>query len=933
MHPNWPDPPEIIRVPYPFTGVDPINLGNIAQQPASGLPALVIGLGKTGEIVIRQWLRQLGQGSSGNGSSMQALVLDEQEMPNNIPIPFRYLRLTNVNGIVEGKSKREEKRSLFRQEHNIREFQEWLAGRLGEFQHGGISVILVFSIADPMGALLGDILQILRLQPGSGNNPYLRVSALLTTELPDTQNTLEQRELYAALREITRMSVGGIHPVEKLPGLDQDFVPDSLLDVIFLIGSGSGIPDKLDLSTVPFELGAGQALAEALFTLLHPDGRQVWEHHQNNNGRAIINTYSIASLVMPGNEMAEYVAARLAMAGVFGEKPGQPGEGFLLEGETGNIDEFVSSLIRRWFPKGGATHPLFDAILSVTNHAQIQSFPNITKLEEFINAFQTQLSIGLIRFLNGNEKRNHLNTASAALTSLGIHLSKCQDWLQDARNLTELRIFIEECGKIIENLKQQAEAWMTALGNPSGAETNSALNWGVPVTTASWANPGTQISSQWQNPNPNLTAGSNAGNSQSHSLRKMLEDKRIKSEDALNQAGKGQIRRTLTSIDEDEDGLKEVKQFYEESIRPELSQYGMADSEAFRRVRERLAWYVRVSPGQQAKLLLICLPASSSGNNIPLVSYFFHQDIEKLSAAVYMLGYELARVYTPNLSQTWFKKLLDRRVDFLNRASVPLLKYQNGIEKHSYLFVGNAGITGEYKRKIFPDTYGSVNEIPGAESNRITAMTIWPNISLGSITKARETYKAYKSDSRLHLYAQERNAAILENRIKDSLKLSYEVNIQPNLVMCLSDPQLVTLFCQALFGGIISLEPAQSGIGYSWTLAKLGIFPALALGADAKDTPVILEQAFRKFTLELPYPANSDGNPADHFGDGKNKFLSLLHQSCWQRRQQDFPQCDPQLLKNINTAWQSEDEHVRAFSAILAIELKEPGWEKWKIEE
>jgi hypothetical protein len=929
MLPNWPDPPEIILVPYPFTGVDPVNLGNITQQPASGQPAIVIGLGKTGEIVIRQWLRQLVQASSGNGSSMQALVLDEHEMPNDTSIPFRYLRLTNISGIVEGRSKREEKRSLFRQEHNIREFQEWLVGRLGEFHHD-ISVILVFSIADPIGALLGDILQILRLQPGSGNNPYLRVSALLTTELPDTQNTLEQKEFYAALREITRMSVGGIHPVEKLPGLDQNFVPDSLLDDIFLTGSGSGIPDRLDLSAVPFELGAGQALAEALFILLHPDGRQVWEHHQNNNGRAVINTYSIASLVMPGDEMADYVAARLALAGVFGEKPGQPGEGLLIQGETGNFDEFVPVLVRRWFSQSGATHLLFDAILSVTNPAQIQNFPNITKPEEFIIAFQTQLSIGLIRFLNGNEKRNHLNSASAALVWLGGHLSKCQGWLQDAWNLTELRIFIEECGKITENLKQQVEAWMNAVGHPIGADAGPASSWGLLATTSNWANPRTQISSQWQT--RNLTTGSSVGNSQSYSLRKLLEEKLIKAEDALKQAGRGQIRHALTTMDNEEDGLNEVKRFYEESIRPELSQYGMADSESFRRVRERLAWYVRISPGQQAKLLLICLPASSSGNNIPPVSYYSNRDIEKLSAGVYTLAFDLARIYTSNLSQIWFKTLLDQRVDFLKRAAVPLLKYQNGTEKHTYLFAGNVGLTGEYKKKIFPDTYGSVNEISGVESNRITAMTIWPNISLGSITKVRETYKSYKSDSRLHLHAQERNAAILENRIKDSLKLSYEVNIPPNLTMCLSDPQLVTLFCQALFGGIISLEPAQSGIGYSWTLAKLGIFPALALSVGVKDIPVALEQAFRKFSLELPHPATSSGSPADHFGDGKNNFLSLLHQSCWQHRQQpDFPQCDPQLVDNITMAWQSADEYVRAFSAILAIELKEPGWEKWKL--
>jgi hypothetical protein len=410
----------------------------------------------------------------------------------------------------------------------------------------------------------------------------------------------------------------------------------------------------------------------------------------------------------------------------------------------------------------------------------------------------------------------------------------------------------------------------------------------------------------------------------------LLKKWRKDAETTLTEAAKGRIRRALTA--DGGNDLTEVEAYYTDTIRPELSRYGLDNSNAFTRVRERLTWWVDFVPGQQPELLLVCLPPNYPGaDDIPVEARFTSREVEKLAEAIHNVACIQAAGCAKDLTQNWFEQRLSHAVGFLERAALPLLKYEHGRdgENLSYLIARDKELSGKYKSFVFQHSGNTViqKELPGGEATRFTAMTLWQAIPLSSIEVVKSAYAAYRHREKLHLYPQERAATLYEDHIRKQSGLR-GIIIPPNLTLMLVEPQLVTLFCQAFFGGLIALKPGVHDHPWDWCLEAIGPFGALPLAPGNLSDPKSLAQALREFTLERPNKPGikNEINPAEHFGGNRAEFLAMLHDAAYQRRSQR----SDKLIAQIED-WQcQDDEFVHAFAALLAAEWKQPMWKDWE---
>jgi hypothetical protein len=903
--------PPYKKIPFPFGELEDFSL-RINSQNRFGdyQKAIVIGLGKTGEIILRQWLHELSLDLSrldNNSPPIRACVINRFEEPSEFP--FRYLRLTEINQVNPGDRNVQKKfvRSLFIQDHNLNSFRTWLQGCLYDLSEGeeGIRVVFVGSLGDPMIGVLGELLHV--LNKTANGNAFQSVVALLAIQSPPDM-AMSTSESYAVLREISRLSVGGTHFVEDLPSLPGNFIKSSMLDQIFLIGTENNPIDYSGSPEATFELGSAQVLSQVLLSLLHPASRLVWDHLHNlsHSGNKVVHTISVASLTMPARKMEAYFSARLVIAAIFGERTDKLEEGVLSrDTNAGRLSLAESaSLVRGWFRNGPSPHSFFDLLLSNQINENRKAVLSISNPEGFLPAFQTQLGNGLTSFLN-QDNRGDLQIARDGVSWLYDYLTSRQsDFASIAVNSPKFQNFLDRCLEIVRDMRKQLSEWGRVMEHPTAHQDDNKV---VPLG--------------WESPDAQKSVGKVA-------LWQIFEEKKSIADEALLHSGQGNSRRAVTDLDDLDD-------FYEGTIRPELSQFGMESSSVFLRVRERLAWYVRLVPGESPKLLFVCLPANVSKEAIPDNAYFWHTDVQKLADAIEQLAFEILHAKIINLAPNWFRDLLKKgdRLNFLRRANKPTLNYRNGSDKLIYLIAGDNVVIEENRRRIFPDTFYSVNPLLSGDAGVITALTIWTNIPLESINQIAEWKQSYQNNFHgLHPYPQEKNAVIYERLARSALGTSVMIDIPTSLSLSLVNSRRVTLFCQALFSGLISLQQGRNG-SLMWATEPLGDFPRLDLAPGHKDKLLGLLEAFNNFTLNLSAESQTQTslNPLSHFGGGHEDYMQLLLKTSREYRlKSDFPQCDSDLLAKIQHEWLfSDDEDNRAFAAIFAVELNEPVWKDW----
>jgi hypothetical protein len=159
--------------------------------------------------------------------------------------------------------------------------------------------------------------------------------------------------------------------------------------------------------------------------------------------------------------------------------------------------------------------------------------------------------------------------------------------------------------------------------------------------------------------------------------------------------------------------------------------------------------------------------------------------------------------------------------------------------------------------------------------------------------------------------------------------LGEKIVLSPDFILALTDGQLVTLFCQALFCKLIRVENSDERHSPFWQVQALQKFAPLEL---ASVSATGLFDAFRAFTLELPNDLNVELNPTRHFHGGRrSEFLASLQNEIHSiRRGEKFKSLQVEFKNGVLAEWKSRSDLLsRSFAALLQVELEEPVWEGW----
>ena len=216
-----------------------------------------------------------------------------------------------------------------------------------------------------------------------------------------------------------------------------------------------------------------------------------------------------------------------------------------------------------------------------------------------------------------------------------------------------------------------------------------------------------------------------------------------------------------------------------------------------------------------------------------------------------------------------------------------------------------------------------IHEMGDYDPTRFSVLTSRFGIPFSAVEKLNRWYPAYNHSPQFHSCAPEKIAAAYENRILRSR--GSKVLLSPDFVLMLSDQQLITLFCQALFVKLIRLENVDMAAS-AWSVLPLEGFDSLPLG-----TGTMLE-AFRKFTLEIPNDPATRLNPQKHFHPSRRPtFLSTLHNEARSiRHGTKFKALYDEFKNGPLAIWKNYGDPLSAsFADLLQTELEEPFWEGW----
>lgn len=952
---NWPPPPPIKPVPAGKSGILSIPGLPADSKPDEHKygPAIIIALGGTGEITLRQWLDKLAQDPAGPQSGLRILLITNQAVqafPNGM-VKVRLLGLerapvTMTISRAALRTRRAEMSELFQQVINYKRFHEWLQDNLTDL-YGEIQVFVVGSLAEPIIGVLGDVLQILRTLPKSlvRPNPFASITALLALNSP-LPGALSKEEVFAAQREIGRFTFNGPHVMATSFGISP-VIRTALLDHLFFIENSAASHSGANQS----DFETGQAIAETIFTLTHPSARPIWENLSNDlpqsgelrreTHQAVSHSLGIATLFVPLDVIQNYIAARLAYAAVFGERADAL-EGLIHQGTPSeDLQKEARLIARRLLLDGPCKHPLFEWLWEANGPADLLTVPALSR--DYIAVFQAQLSHGLVNFLNNTPA--DLNHLHAALEYLNDHLLHMNEWFRqakvpnaDAPERLTFQFLLNKWRETVQHFINAIQDWQQVFGSTvgefdetSGSEQHADWRKGK-STPADWraqmTSPASQVSGPVTSPQ------------QPENLSGFLQKTQQAAERTIVELSKGRICRAVAS---DPTGdLKELEDYYTGTIRPELSRYIKENSVAFTGVHECLGWWVSLAPNRSPELLLVCWPSSVSGDQEepPSEACFKPDDIERLGQALLRLGWTQAQMRAADLTGPWFRKRIGKMADFLRRAAKAFISYDDNrvaalttaATRRSYLISYDPLLNRDYLQDVFPNTPRfELNELSGGEPFRFTALTLRLNIPLDAIIPIRQAYEIYreKSQEPLHLYSQEANAVLYERYIWKNGRM--KILLPPELVTSLAEHQLVTLFCQAVFCKVIDIAHDKNGQDPHWTVASVGNFARLPLKPANKDG---LLQAFCCFALELPNNPEVELNQANHFHSTRRKeYISTLTKVVKERSfQPGIKTYREKFRKKTLTEWQQRGESdllAKAFAYLLSSELDEPLWRGW----
>jgi hypothetical protein len=976
---KWPPIPEPQSAPTGKLGQLPAWTQVSGQQANSRKygPAIVIGLGDSGDLILRAWLNKMAQDPAGEQEYLRSMLLTRAAKPRLPDGAVRrqafdlltYSAYTPETAVYQATPTRQEAYELFRNPHTFEPVWRFLSRAVDEIkaatnQGRGIRLILAASAVEAEIALLGDLLHILsRLERQS----FANITLLLTLESPAP--VLEDAEMYAVLREIGRMTFGGgWHWMPPFP-IDQEQssgIQGSALDAVFVVEAGAvtGMPVELRAVT-PWQVTC-EAIAETIYALLHPSSQTIWEKllpalitsgsARQETRQPFFHSLGIATLYVPVDEIKAYAATRLTRAVLFGEAG--VAEGLLAQATDAVGETLLPGVIcRQWFSN---RHPFFGWLFDLNDVAQLRRLPALDNTQPYLDFFQSVIAAGLAELLNDRRRSDHLQIAQDELSWLKRRLQEVLALSLAAKGTTaaddnqRLQYILDNYLKVVDWLAEQIVAWRAVLLGGDPANVNE-----IATPMARQSSP---LLTDWRAALQADADSSEAERSEDEdkpqpfiSARAILETKRTEIEAELSAIAKNEIYRPLTA---DEGGsLSEVEGHYRDSIRPELSRFDLKERPRFAAIRERLGWCIEIARDRLPRIYLVCLPADQKADKgiIPRNALYLPTDAARFMETVLSLARYQVRDVDKILTGDWMSSRLQSPIfhAFWGRASRPFLNYRPEDATRLYsgaatslrcLIGANQQVTQPHLKAAFPIIgEEAINQIKDGETSRVTAVGFRLNLPLDCITRLQQAYEQYGHREERHLYRQEKLAVRYENMLR---RIRRDIYLLPaELSMALVDERLVNLFCQAVFYQVIQERfGGVSSNGRYWQLPFL-LDPepekdqwtpmnsaSITEYADKDQEWRSLFDALRWFTVENILAESFSLNPSHplHPRQRERYYQKLFDET--RRRSRSQGHLLAEFEKKYLEKWENQAEKEpmgRAFLDLLKIETKRPLPVKW----
>ena len=912
-------------------------LFSLDTDPHSYPATLIVAIGETGERTLQLLAEKGFQDNDKKVTNLRLMLIKSTQalLRQNIGLPVRILELQRNSSRFASRDSRKSARleivDIFRQVVNYRRYHEWLQENLLDLG-SNTQVFFIGSAAEPEIGILGELLQILWNFPRSMGRTSLfsRVNAFLSLH-SSTPTMLPIENVFAVCRELGRFTFPGPHKMREDYGGDL-VVHSALLDSLFLLdGSASSDAASSDKD-------GAQVLAESIYVLIHSSSPKIWENLKNNLSasgqvryfahQAVIHGLGIATLYIPTTQIKRYVAARLAYAALFGEQSNLS-EGLICRRPV--QPEQPISAARRFLTSKPYDHPVFQWILNANSSSYFDVVPDLGP--DYVTAFQGQISHSIINALS--ETPADLPHICLALDVLEKHLAQCEGWFNSSRPVNKnaperfaFQYVLTKWQESLSSLLKELHGWEQALfpeDTPEAADKSA-------TSLSDWRNSGNL--SGWRG-----DAKEDTDLLVKKDVQSVLTLYRKSAEKALAIGFGDQTYRSVAS-----DGisdLNEIEKYYTDTVRPELSRFNKEPSLSFKRVHDRLEWWIRLVPNQSPQLYLVCWPFQDDFTPEPNPSYCFRSNqAQEFTEAIFHLALSQTSALEADLTGTWFSQRTRLLVGFLGRANQAYLAYDpnvatmdmdNVASRQSYLISHDPTLSRELIPNVFPETLRrEINEIDGGEPTRLTALSMRLNIPIGSVTVLKNVKDQYIDNipEKMHLYVQEQTACVYEKHFRKLERI--RILLSPDFVALLADPQLVTLFCQGLFTGVIHSVHDEGGSQLFWKVSAVDHFKEIELAPIGADG---LLTAFRRFALELPNEPNLNQNPHKNFyPEKRGQYLNALTEKIKKTSIGTEARAIRESLKQELEYWRKKgdsDELARSFSVILQCELDEPIWKDW----
>ena len=862
----WPGPPIIRSIPAGRSA--PLGpLSRTAEgrtDPDKYSPALVIGLGPTGARVLDALGSELALDSAGPQQLLRLALLTTSASPAmSTAVPLRRFDLDAREPVVprtgQSTSVRAPLLERFLQPGVYDSVVSYFRGAQSDLRAGrggeqDMRIIVVGGLGEPEIGLLGNLMLIL-LQSGGGRGVSKRVVLLA---INPAAPQLEAAEETAVLRELSRLTFLGPHVMPHQASQPDSTAANALVDYLLLVQNAGGLQADRAGTPPSFDQSVGQAMTELAYMLLHPSGGRLWAGLQNDlettgNMRAQTHAAYVygagaATLFVPVTELQAYIAARLAIAAVFGEQRDSP-EG-LLGRRTPPINHEAAgiSLARGWLQDAPLAHRLLSGLLDASGPDAFHHPPPVGNDQAaFVALLPAQAAHGLVALLNDGQP-DALERAEAGLAQLKRYVANWLNWCRSAAgphpsdsHRTLLHV-MEQWQLQIDDLHRQLMRWRTVLGSsdaaPAAASTSGATaHPSAPSTRGGWplsplgdtpvartplpplSNlPPLSSAADWSL--PPLSGGRAAPAAVPSTLYDLLQRRLTQAQGDLQAITGGAARRPLTADQSTGyDGLSEAEKYYRDTVRPELEQFLSDKSPAFRAVTQRLRWWIKLTRSAPPELLLLCLPVSAAlpaDAPLPLdAAVFSPAEVERLVVVLLDIAAVQTQKTAENLTANWMLGRLEASEsrDFLRRVESVYLdidgelaraQHQGTLATRPYLIGPDETAIGAVAENVFPAVAANVVEhIVNSEPTRVSALLLQTDVPISAIRLPKSAQQTYGHNAGLYLYEQERLAAQYEGQARGAAR---SFLFPPDFVVALTQADLVRLFCHGVLAGLIAVR-------------------------------------------------------------------------------------------------------------------------------